>query len=351
MSLRVPVVRLRVAAVLGGVLFASSMAAPAPAREKTGSFERHEYSNDAGARQYLLYVPSKLKKEAPLLVYLHGCTQTADDAALGTRFNELAEERGSLVVYPEQDPNANGSRCWNWFLPEHQHRNGGEPSIIAGITTSVVDRYRANGNTVFVIGASAGGAMSANMAASYPDLYAAAGILAAPAYTGADATGELAYAAMGEHARAVPTIIFQGTADLLVDYPVGRTALTQWLGTNDLADDGTRNGSVSSQPETEDRSFDQQPQPGSGDPCIPPPSGFPCVGGIAGFQDEYPHTIERYRGSDGNVLVEFWSIHGLGHAFPYGNTEATFTDPLGPDVRTAAWEFFMAHPKAAPGDR
>lgn len=326
--------------------------APAPAGEKAGMVERHSYTNEAGTREYRLYVPSKLKHDAPVVVYLHGCTQTADDAALGTRYDELAEREGFLAVYPEQDPAANGSRCWNWFLPDHQQRGGGEPSIIAGITTEVVNRFRADPGRVFVVGASAGGAMSGIMAASYPDLYAAAGILAAPAYGGADLTGDLAYAAMGDRARAIPVIIFQGTADLLVNYPLGRTALTQWLGTNDLADDGERNGSVSAVPEVENRSFEQQPQPGSGDPCIPPPSSFPCANGVVGFQDEYPHTIERYRDADGNVLVEFWSIHGLGHAFPGGDPQGSFVDPLGPDVRAAAYDFFMAHPMGTDkGDR
>jgi hypothetical protein len=161
-------------------------------------------------------------------------------------------------------------------------------------------------------------------------------------------TGDLAYAAMGEHARAVPVVIFQGTADALVNYPLGRTALTQWLGTNDMADDGERNGSVSLTPGTENRSFDQQPQPGSGDPCIPPPNSFPCAGGAIGFQGDYPHTIERFLDEGGEVMVEFWSIHGLGHAFPGGNPEGSFVDPLGPDVRTAAYEFFMAHPNSGP---
>ena len=334
----------RILLLVAAVLVASP-AVPAPASEKAGTVEYHSYTNEAGTRAYRLYVPSKVKHDAPVVVYLHGCTQTADVAALGTRYDELAESEGFLAVYPEQDPAANGSRCWNWFLPEHQQRGSGEPSIIAGITTEVVSRFRADDQRVFVLGASAGGAMSTNMAASYPDLFAAAGILAAPAYGGADVTGDLAYAAMGEHARAVPVAIIQGTADILVNYPLGRTALTQWLGTNDLADDGDRNGSISSTPEIENRSFDQQPQPGSGDACIPPPSSFPCAGGAVGFQHEYPHTIERFHDSDGNVMVEFWSIHGLGHAFPGGNPEGSFVDPLGPDVRTAAYEFFMAHPK------
>jgi poly(hydroxyalkanoate) depolymerase family esterase len=305
-----------------------------------GSFERYSYTNEFGTRQYMLYVPSKLKKDATLVVYLHGCTQTADQAALGSRYNDLAEEEGFLVAYPEQDPAANGSRCWNWFLPDHMERDAGEPSIIAGITRTVMEAYPVSPSNVFVNGISAGGSMSGIMAATYPDLYAAAAISAAPAYKG-DSTGQLAFQAMGDHARAVPTIIFQGTADALVNYPVGRGTLYQWLGTDELADD---NDSVSTQPEIENRSFDQQPQPGSGDPCIPPPNGFPCLGGVVGFQGEYPHTIERYLTGGGEVMVEFWSIHGLGHAIAYGDRQGTFTDALGPDVRRAAYDFFMAHP-------
>lgn len=56
------------------------------------------------------------------------------------------------------------------------------------------------------------------------------------------------------------------------------------------------------------------PAPGSGDACIAPPSSFPCANGVTGFQEQYPHTIQRYAGSDGETLVEMWSIHGLGHA-------------------------------------
>lgn len=319
---------------------------PAASKPKTGTFERYSYTNTAGTRQYMLYVPGKLKKDSPLVVYLHGCTQTADDAALGTRFNALAEAEGFIAVYPEQDPAANGSRCWNWFLPDNWQRDLGEPSIVAGITTTVRDQYQVDPSRVFVIGASAGGAMTSIMAATYPDLYAAAGILAAPAYAG-DVTGQSAYAAMGEHARAMPTIVIQGTADVLVNYPLGRTALTQWLGTNDLADDGERNDSVSRSPEVENRGFEQTPSPGNGDACIPPPSSFPCANGVTGFQEEYPHTIERYAGADGETLVEMWSIHGLGHAYPGGDPAGSFVDPLGPDITRASFDFFMSHPLIA----
>jgi poly(hydroxyalkanoate) depolymerase family esterase len=324
------------------LLCAAPSGAAAPP-DRAGTLERHTYTNEHGTRPYVLYIPAKLKRGAPVFVYLHGCTQTADDAVMGTRLNELASQEGFVVVYPEQDPAANGSRCWNWFLPDHQARGMGEPSLIAGITGEIVARFHASEEHVFVFGASAGGAMSSIMAATYPDLFGAAGIIAAPAFGGVDISGELAYRAMGDLARPVPVIIFQGTADLLVDYPLGRTAITQWLGTNDLADDGTRNGSLSPNPEVEHRGTSPNAQPGSGEPCVPPPNSFPCIGGAVGLQDQYPHTIERYSDGDGTVWVEFWSIHGLGHAYPGGDPRGNFVDPLGPDVGRAAFDYFMLH--------
>ncbi|HYI45030.1 MAG TPA: PHB depolymerase family esterase [Actinomycetota bacterium] len=322
------------------VILLATLAAPAAAKPKESVFERHSYTNPAGTRDYLLYIPAKLKKNAPLVVYLHGCNQTADDAALGTRYNALAEEEGFVVVYPEQDPAANGSRCWQWFLPDHWHRDAGEPSIIAGITRSVQQTYGLDVGRTYMFGVSAGGAMSSIMAASYPDLYAATGIYAAPAYAG-DVTGQAAYETMGDHARAMPMVVFQGTADVLVNYPLGRTALTQWLNTDDLADDGHDNGSVSDQPTTENRAFDQSVSPGGGDACIPPPSSFPCANGVTGFQEQYPHTIESFAGADGETLLQMWSIHGLGHAYGGGDPDGSFVDPLGPDVTRSAYEFFI----------
>src|SRR5438105_2948156 len=110
-------------------------------RSKTrdDEFRHHHFACRAGDMHYKLFVPAGLATAAPpLIVMLHGCTQSPDDFARGTRMNALAQEHGYVVAYPAQAPSKNASKCWNWFRSHDQQRGQGEPAIIAALTRHLV---------------------------------------------------------------------------------------------------------------------------------------------------------------------------------------------------------------------
>lgn len=126
---------------------------------------------------YKLFEPTRpVRPAAPLIVMLHGCTQDADDFALGTAMNAVAEEEGLYVLYPMQNGAANINKCWNWFKPSHQRRERGEPRRLAALTRDVCENHAIDTRRVFVAGLSAGGSMALILAETYPELFAAVGV-------------------------------------------------------------------------------------------------------------------------------------------------------------------------------
>ncbi len=284
--------------------------APDPLPEGA-SFTAASYSNAAGERSYKLYIPSARSGEPlPLIVMLHGCTQSPDDFAAGTRMNALAEEHGLLVAYPAQPARANAQRCWNWFNPGDQQRGQGEPSLIAGITGQIMRDHPVDPGRVYVAGLSAGGAAAAIMGEAYPDLYAAAGV-----HSGlpSGAAGDLpaAFDAMrfgatvkDRSSRGVPTIIFHGDKDPIVHPGNGDALASRVLGPSAGLPQTTEHGQA--------------------------------VGGHA-----YSRTI--YADAEGRTMCEHWKIREAGHAWAGGSPSGSHTDPHGPDASREMVRFFFEH--------
>ena len=205
---------------------------------RPGEFLSRSFTNAAGTRAYKVYLPAThddtSRAPMPLVVMLHGCTQSPDDFAAGTRMNALADKHGFVVVYPAQSSSANGLKCWNWFRSEDQGRDRGEPSIVVGITREVAARYGVDERRIFVAGMSAGAAMAVILGATYPDLFAAVGVHSGVPYRAAhdmpSAFGAMhggASQAGAPAATAIPTIVFHGDADHTVQARNGEAIIEQ----------------------------------------------------------------------------------------------------------------------------
>ena len=278
-----------------------------------GQFESIKFTSALGQRSYKLFTPSRsTNAPMPLVVMLHGCTQTPDDFAAGTQMNILAEQFGFVVAYPAQSSSANSMGCWNWFNSADQQRDKGEPGLIAGIARQIMADYDIDTKQVYVAGLSAGGAMAAVLGMTYPDLFAAIGIHSGISCGAAtDVVSALrimkrgaSHVTMPTSSRPVPTIVFHGDRDRTVNPSNADDVLEQF----DLA------GASAQYVTTSEKSAD-----GMG----------------------YTKSVQL---NDAGIAVfEKWLIHGAGHAWSGGSTGGSYTEPRGPDASCEMIRFFLEH--------
>jgi poly(hydroxyalkanoate) depolymerase family esterase len=289
---------------------------PTPGAPEAGNarFLTASFTNAAGARPYKLYIPATYRGQpVPLIVMLHGCTQSPDDFAAGTRMNLLADQHNFLVAYPAQISAANPQRCWNWFNEQHQQRDTGEPSLIAGITHAIMQNYAVDKRRVYIAGLSAGGAAAAIMGATHPDLYAAIGVHSGLPYGAArDLPSALVAMKRGAtgtkhaepHQGIVPLIIFHGDRDHTVN-PRNAHALAAQAASQAPLRTHTEQGQIS---------------------------------------NGHAYTRSLHTGANGQTLIENWTIHGAPHAWSGGSPAGTYTDPAGPSASSEMLRFFQEHP-------
>jgi poly(hydroxyalkanoate) depolymerase family esterase len=293
------------------------------------------YSNEYGKLDYVVYTPAAYDgaEEIPLLLMLHGCTQTPQTIETASGMTQIADTNNFILVYPQQNANASPHRCWNWYQQQNQTRESGEPSLLVGIVNQVRESYAVDEGRIYVTGLSSGGAMTSILASCFPDVFASAAVHSGMAYKSANSVvqaiiapfrgnqtppnlaGEAAYACSGTQGQTIPTLVMHGTVDSVV-FPINADhALIEMAQLNDLQDDGQDNDSVRPEP-THVQS--QQVEGG------------------------HAYTIEDYV-YDGELLLQTYRVENMGHTWAGGTGTFPQSDPQAPNASQIFWDFMSAY--------
>jgi poly(hydroxyalkanoate) depolymerase family esterase len=311
-------------------------APPQPGRFETGSkFAWHGWVPVAPfvwpARDYLVYVPrghSRWRRR-PLVVLLHGCRQSPEEIAAGTRITALADERDWLVLLPRQAKDANAWGCWNWF-DQRTAAGKGEAAIIAAQVRGVRRHYRAHRRRVFVLGMSSGACLAAVLGLRFAKLFAAVGVHSGVACGAASSPAaalkiladgaDTDIAAIAHEAREhtspgtlpLPICVVHGERDGVVAGSNALDVLRQFL---------LFNGHPVARAES-----------GHGLPVADATVTTPLPGGQTMTTDDYS--------SDGRVVARLVRVAELGHAWSGGDGAFAYNDPRPPDATALFGAFF-----------
>jgi poly(hydroxyalkanoate) depolymerase family esterase len=243
-----------------------------------------------------VYVPEDLPRKAPLVIALHGCTQTSAEYDYGTGWSSLADRLGFAVVYPQQQPVNNPMNCFSWFLPDDIARGHGEALSIREMVEHAIATFAADRRKVFVTGLSAGGAMASVMLATYPEVFAGGAIIAGLPYGCASNVQQAFEATFTEHGHAAQALgdrvraasryrgpwpkisVWHGTCDPIVKPSNGENIIRQWTNVHGLSERPSHQESIEN------------------------------------------HARRAWSDANGEVLIEAFSISGMAHGVPLATT-------------------------------
>ena len=250
------------------------------------------FGSNPGALQARLYLPDNRSEGMPLVVVLHGCTQTAAGYDHMSGWSLLADEAGFALLYPEQQRANNPNLCFNWFQSADTTRERGEALSIRQMIEAMIVTHGLDRKRVFVTGLSAGGAMAAGMLANYPEVFAGGGLIAGLPYGSATTVPEAFDRMRGHggpseqdlqrllqrastHKGPWPRIsIWQGSADHTVAPSNAHAIASQWRGVHGLEKAPTHQTTAG------------------------------------------PHSKQVWHDDTGNAAIEINTIAGMGHGTP-----------------------------------
>ncbi len=237
------------------------------------------------------HLPRDLPQPCPLVVVLHGCTQTAQGFDSGSGWSELADRHGFAVLFPEQQRSNNANLCFNWFELGDTRRGSGEALSIAQMVDAMIKRHDVDPQKVFITGLSAGGAMTSVMLAAYPEKFAGGAILAGLPH-GAAASVHGALQQMQAHSPSSQTT---GSALRAASRHKGRwPVVSVWHGTADTVVDQSNAGAIVRQWREVLRLPDA-------------PTNSHLIAG---------HNYWSWHNTTGKLLLEEYTVKGMGHGLP-----------------------------------
>jgi poly(hydroxyalkanoate) depolymerase family esterase len=205
------------------------------------------FGTNPGNLKLMFYDPGNITGKAPLVVVLHGCTQTAGSCAEQTGWNKLAKLNGFFVLYPEQLILNNPENCFNWYRSGDQQKDKGEPASILQMIDYLKKNKSIDSTRIYVIGLSAGGAMSSILMAVSPQVFDKGGVMSGGPYKSAESVLKAGPAMLGmvskspedwgnlikeqnpNYTGSYPELIaFHGGADPVVSSNNANQLMKQW---------------------------------------------------------------------------------------------------------------------------